>query len=166
MITQSELQEIEDLLDREHVPFVFDKARDRMTRFLEDYEQLPESERATVRSRFGPQHGGRLLQYACDMAVRAVRERSARDLERGLLAIAFEGTRGEPFREISTLCMLHHSAQKIGIDPVPLFREAARYGSERSRDFILDYLANGTKDIRMVRLEEAEGPEGFRYAGL
>ncbi|MGA2585318.1 MAG: hypothetical protein ABSG31_18775, partial [Tepidisphaeraceae bacterium] len=112
MITQSELKEMEEQLDKKYIPFVFDKVRDRITTFLENYKRLPQVEQEEIRSRFGPQHGNRLLYFAWNMAECAVREQSAKDVELGLLAVAFEGTRRERLKEISTLCMLYHSAQK------------------------------------------------------
>jgi hypothetical protein len=169
-----EIQELAQLLRKDHISFVFDAVRDRITRLLEHYQQLPESEREAVRAQFGPDHASKLSYYAGKMAVDAVRKNSIQSIKLGLLAAAMDGGQYDQRVTLPNLCMLHHSAKKIGADPASLFTDAAAYGSDSARDLILQYLARGNKDIRAFRLEEAYGreaflpdePEGFRYASI
>jgi len=167
-----EVEELARLLRKDHIPFMFDAVRDRITRMLEHYQQLPESERGPLRAQFGPNQASKLSYYAGKMAEDGVRKNSIQSIKLGLLAAAMDGGQYDYRNTVTNLCMLYHSAKKLGFDPTPLFTDAAGYGDERARDLILQYLAQGNKDIRAFGLEEDYGheaflpddPEGFRYA--
>jgi hypothetical protein len=164
MLSGQDIQEMTKLLDEANIPFRFEVSRHQITNFLRQWQQMPKGERSSIWDRFGPQHGSRLLFYASRMAEQAVRDHSAEWVELGLLAVALEGTRYDFRYSVVSLCLLYHSAMKINSDPSILFRQAASYGDEGTSDFILGYLAKGEKDIRAMRIEESDGPDGFRYA--
>jgi len=163
MLDQSNVSEITNVLRKDYVPFEVEKLRDALAIFLAQYSELPQHERAAIRSRFGPQHGAKLLRCAQELAIRAIRCNAIDDVALGLLAVALEGIRSDFRNTVVSLCLLHHSAVKLGSDPVPLFHRAAAFGTPKTRNFILEYLRKGDKDIRAFAMEEGQGPNGFDY---
>ena len=163
MINSNDVSEILRVLRREHIPFEPEKLRDQVANFLVQYRQLAQPERITIRNQFGPQYGGKLLRCAEELAVRAIRNNAVDDVALGLLAVALEGVQSDFRTTVTGLCLLHHSAVKLGVDPVPLFQHAADFGTAKARDFILEYLRIGEKDIRAFRRVESQGPDGFHY---
>ena len=151
------------LLHQRSIPIQFDAIRARVPDLLERFRQADPAYRAELRARITPEHGSRLVWFARDAAVQAVRPHSSAPIILGLLAVALEGVKFDFRDTVTTLCLLYHSAMKIGVDPVPLFQEAASYAGERAAKFILDYLATGDKRIEAIGMKEEDGSEGFDY---
>ena len=164
MHSRTDLDEILRLLDRDHFPFRVELVADRLSEFLEHFRQLPQGEQAALRAKFGPRHSARLILYAYDMSEEAVRRHSLGAVELGLLAVVLSGTQADFRDDVTALALLHHSVVKLGGDPSVLFGNAAEYASGARKDFILDYLARGEKNIRKFRREDWYGPDGFCYA--
>jgi hypothetical protein len=163
MINQNDVSQMLNALRKDSVPFEVEKLRDDLASFLGQYRQLTQQERIAIRGQFGPQHGAKLLRCAQELAVRAVRNNAIDDVALGLLAVALEGVQSDFRNTVVSLCLLHHSAIKLGSNPVPLFHQAADFGTPKARDFILEYLQKGDKDIRSFAMEEGQGPNGFDY---
>jgi hypothetical protein len=163
MINQNDVSQMLNALRKDSVPFEVEKLRDDLASFLGKYRQLTQQERIAIRGQFGPQHGAKLLRCAQELAVRAVRNNAVDDVALGLLAVALEGVQSDFRNTVVSLCLLHHSAIKLGSNPVPLFHQAADFGTPKARDFILEYLQKGDKDIRSFAMEEGQGPNGFDY---
>lgn len=164
MLSQSEVSEILKVLRKEHIPFEVEQLRDQFAFFIDQYRQLGQTERVAIRDQFGPEHGAKMLRCAQELAVRAVRNNSADDVALGLLAVVLEGVQSDFRNTVVALCLLHHSAKKLGVNPVPLFHQTAACGTDKARDFMLQYLHKGDKDIRAMAMEESYGPNGFDYA--
>lgn len=163
MINQNDVLELLKVLRNDYVPFEVEKLRDRLATFLDQYRQLPQQERISIHNQVGPAHGESILRCAQELAVRAVRNNAIDDVALGLLAVALEGVQSDFRNTVVSLCLLHHSAVKLAFNPVPLFHQAADFGTPKARDFILDYLQKGDKDIRAFAMEEGQGPNGFDY---
>jgi hypothetical protein len=163
MMSQNEVSEMLQALRKEYLPFEVEILRDQLAAFLHQYRQLGQSERVAIHGQFGPEHGAEMLRCAQELAVRGVRSNSADDVELGLLAVALERVQSDFRNMVVSLCLLHHSAKKLGVDPVPLFHNAAAYGNNKARDFMLQYLQKGDKNIRAIAMEESYGPNGFDY---
>ncbi len=163
MIDQVEFTNLLRMLHYDDAPFDVDKTRDQLANYLEKYPDQTPKDRKNIRDTFGPEHGAKLLRCAQELAVRAVRNKSPHDIFLGALAVALEDIRSDFRNTVVSLCLLHHSAIKLGIDPAIEFYNAADYGSERTRQFIHQYLQSGEKDIRAMAMEETYGQDGFDY---
>jgi hypothetical protein len=163
MFTQCDVAEVLKTLHEDYVPFELEKLRDAVAIFLNKFRSLPPNERVAIRDQVGPLHGAKLLRCSQELAARAVRNNSADDVALGLLAVALEGIQSDPRSAALSLCLLHHSAVKLGSDPVPLFTEAAAHGTTKAREFMIGYFAKGERNIRAYRIAEGYGPHGFYY---
>jgi hypothetical protein len=166
MLSENNLSHLLKALTRDHIPFELDSLADELAVFLRQYRQLPQNEQITIRAAFGPQQGGRILRCASRLAARAVRNSAIDDVALGLLAVVLEGVQSDFRNTVLSLCFLYHSSTKLGFDPVPLFYQAADFGTDKARDFILGYLQKGSKHIREFGFEEGQGPEGFYYESV
>ena len=104
-----------------------------------------------------------MLRCANRLAVRAVRNSAVNDVALGLLAVALEGVQSDFRNSLVSLCLLHHSAIKLGSNPAPLFLQAADFATAKTRDFIIGYLQTGAKDIHAFGFAEGQDTEGFCY---
>jgi hypothetical protein len=93
-------------------------------------------ERAEIRS------AGTLAQYRvmltfCDrMAVLSVRSGSKELLFEALVAHAVEDFRWDPRENIMRLALVHHSANKLGVDSPALFGRAAEMASDTAAEYL------------------------------
>lgn len=163
MVSHNEVTDMVNKLRKEYIPFEIDKLCDQFALFLDNYKKLSYNERINIRNQFGPQHGAKILRCAQEFATRAVRFNNSNDILLGLMAIALEGIQSDFRDAVIAMCLLHHSAKKMSIDPIPLFQQAVTYGNNIAHDFMLKYLQNGNKDIGAMGMEEGFGPNGFDY---
>jgi hypothetical protein len=135
-----------------------------VTPLIDLFRKNNTGDQANIRQRIESKHFGRLRGYATRIASRAVRTHSVEDVERGLVASALEGGRYDYRYTLMTLCLLYHSAQKLGADPDGLFQRAAALGDAPSQQFLLNYLADGSKSIEAMGYREGVDENGqFKY---
>lgn len=152
------------ILDQEFIPFEREKWADQVFQFLREYQEEPKHLRDPIIQRYESRHEARLTRYGCMLAERAIRCGVPADVLLGLISIALGSSHIDDYRYIIvSMCLLHHSAIKIGADPADLFHQAVEYGNEPAKDFMLRYLAHGEKRIGAMAMEEAMGPNGFEY---
>ena len=163
MIDPTQIAALLKSLERGSIPYDVERVRDEFALFLKEFVLLPRNEQLLLRNQFGPQHGAKMLRAAQELAVLAVRNHEAENVQEGLLGVALEGIQSDFRNSVLSLCLLHHSAMKLGESPVRLFTDAASYAMPKVRDFILEYLRNGQKDLKAFRIAEDYGPTGFDY---
>jgi hypothetical protein len=137
-----------------------------MEALLDAYPTMPPESRQRVDSRVTPQTGWDLICRARSFAERAVREKSAAHLFRGITALVVEQLTEAPRDNLRALCLLHHSALKIGLDPNHLFRFAEKFAKPEVAAFLMGYLAEGEKDITAMGYVESSDADGFRYENV
>jgi hypothetical protein len=144
-------------------PFNEDEFMSTITSFLDFFQHSNANNQQMIRQELGPAHWSGLLGYATRAASRAIRTQSIEDVERGLVALALEGGSGDFRYTVSTLCLLHHSAIKLGADVDALFHQAAALGRDSGKQLLLGYLARGDKRIEAMAFKEGASEEGFEY---
>jgi hypothetical protein len=139
----------------------------QIAELLESYVSAPEGERDDFRGRLGERHVSVLWAFAERMASLAVREGSAQPLRQSLLALALAGDRHDVREGIMILPLVYRSAELLGVEPAPLFAEAARMsdGVEMT-EAIETFPARGPADRRLSAFDfvESTDADGFRYA--
>lgn len=161
-------KELTDGLDAlsNDAPINLDLRLSLITHLIDYVRSAKELDRVAIRSKLGREHFEWLHGYALQMSMRAVRSQSIVDIRRGLTALALECGRDDDRETTSTLCLLHHSALKLFANPDLLFHEAASFGDNEGRNFLLGYLENGSKSIDSMGLKEGYDSDGFVYTQL
>jgi hypothetical protein len=135
-----------------------------VTDFVDFVRYSSAQDQQKIREQLEPKHFARLRGYASRMASRAVQRGSVEDVERGLAASAFEGGRFDYRYTVITLCLLHRSAEKLGVNVDELFQRAASLGDKASKELLLGYLARGDKRLEAMGYKEGVGEDGrFKY---
>ena len=130
------------------------------TRFIDYFRAADPLEQQALRDQMPPQYYGILRAFASRVACRAVQRKSIADVERGLVALALEGGRWDYRYTLMRLCLLHHSAAKLGADVDGLFRKAAALGHESGNKLLLGYLARGQKRLEPMGFKEGVDEKG------
>lgn len=95
--------------------------------------------------------------YAKVTATAAVRESNAQKVELALVAIAIKDI-GVDFRDsLSLLALIYHSADKIGQDPIGLFRKIASISSIRISEFLAGFLKRTPEERAIATFGYKEG---------
>lgn len=144
-----------------------DELVQRATPFIDYFKYGKTDDQQMIRQNLLPKYFGRLRGYATLIASRAINTRLIEDIDRGLLACALEGGRYDSRCTLITLCLLHHSAKKLGADPNILFDNAIALGTEFGKQLLLDYLVSGNKNIEAMGYREGVDENGeFKYVSI
>ncbi len=98
-----------------------------LTSVVKMFAMADENARREIASRLTPSARNRLLGYAADMAVLAVRRQSPALIEQGLIAIAIENASRDWRDSIAAMAKLYHSASKLGMNAEEAFEQAAGF---------------------------------------
>jgi len=133
-------------------------------RMLDEVVELPESDRSQLRRSLTREEIGFLFGIATGCAIDAIRYRCIDDLRDGLLALIIEAMQEDPRETVRHLCLLHHSAAKLGLDLAEVYEPLRRYASQDMRELIEGWFHEGTKDIGMMGYAEGTLRDGrFTY---
>jgi hypothetical protein len=107
------------------------------------YAQSDAAERARMRDALNTEDTYMLDGFAVRSALFALRERRPEWLVAGLTAFAMIDEKHRDWREpygSGTLCLLRHSATRLGADHVKLFHDAARLAGPKTSDDMIRFL--------------------------
>jgi hypothetical protein len=141
-------------------------ADEKMMDLCEHFMQADEDRRAAFLSSLEESTAYALLAFAERMSMLSVRRGSERLLLLGLVGLVLAAHRIDPRMGLMVLSLLHRSAEKMGLDPGPVFRAAAGYARAASvSDLVVGFLGRDPKhkDIRAMGFQEIEGPSGLIY---
>jgi hypothetical protein len=107
-----------------------------------------------------------LLGFSDRMAIIAARTKDEGALFDALLAHVLEGFRYDPRENVFRLAVVHHVANKIGLDPRAEFERAASMASPEAARELRAFLArpDELKTLKAMRVREIETPEGVSFA--
>jgi len=145
----------------------------KLSDLLRYYIDLPYGERAPILQEFRNLGAG-LGHNGGGYAELAIRQQSAEMIRFGVLCVILSAPVGagswglrhvaDPRVLAADLCLLYHSAEKLGLDAPAFFREVVeQYGDESARNHIEEYLKQGRVDIAKFGYYEAKSDEGFAY---
>ena len=134
-------------------------------RLIDLYVSSTPEQRDRIAERLGSNHWSTLTVFAERMAVWAVRLQQPDLILKGLLALALDGGRFDEREDILIMAPLYHSAVKLGIDPKPLFLQAAEVAGLQLRDILHRFpdRPESNRNLASMGYVELTGPEGFTY---
>ena len=128
-----------------------------------------DAERDAWRERLNTYGRRRLLRFASQMAVTAVRLNSEHCIELGLAAVAMESGRQDYRDSLFPVATLYHSAQKLNLDAARLFARAvalALPGHLRNELKRFPSRPEGQRSLAAFYLREAGEGADFHYENL
>jgi hypothetical protein len=131
---------------------------EKCSRIVELYVANPGA-RAGIRSAGTPEQYRIMLVYCDRMVVLCVRRKDPNLLLESLVAHAVEDFRWDPRDNLMRLALVHHSAEKLGVDSAALFARVADMASPRAAE----YLRRAPLSLASCGYSEVEGPDGFTY---
>ncbi len=81
----------------------------------------------------------------------------------GILALLIENGRVDWRETIIELCLLNHSAAKIGFDLYEAYQNVRPFGSHEGVGVFDEYFEHGSRDIHAMGYEESSDEHGFKY---
>jgi hypothetical protein len=129
------------------------------------WAELSERDRRGVESQISDDQSFTLICFGERMASLAVREQNSERLFLGLSALGIEGGKFD-WRENWLIVPLHYdAAQRIGVEPVPLFEKAATLLSGTFARHLRDFLRRSAseKSISQMGFQIGNDEQGFRY---
>jgi hypothetical protein len=139
---------------------------DAMTAVVKIFEAADENNRHAIASELSSHARNRLLGYAADMAVLAVRRQSRGLIEQGLTALVIEGGTRDLRDSIVALAKLYHSAVKLGMNAKKAFEAAAvlaEPGMLRTEIHGFPLRRPEDRSLKTFHWTEETTEEGFRY---
>lgn len=125
--------------------------------------RMNDDERDRLMSGITREESGLLFGIAMSAAVWAVRESAPERLRFGVLALLVEN-KTEDFREtLMHLCLLNHSAEKLGVNLEPVYREVRPVASPETAELLDSYFREGERNISAMGYEEIMEKDGFGY---
>jgi len=140
--------------------------KDRLiTELLERWVALDERERQIAASKISDKQAQILRAYSERMASAAVRERDARRIFFGLVALGLDGWNSDWRENVIILALLHDSAQRIDANPVEVIAKAASLLAPSASVQMEDFLSRSAHDrsIEAMGYESGRDVDGFRY---
>jgi len=135
--------------------------------FLDQYRQADEAGRAQARGALSLKHARTLGAYAERLATLAVREGSAELLSRGLLAALVAGSCSQQdLRDVLvTIAPLQRSAERLGVEPVEAFEQAALVAGPDTPDVLREFPRRAPADRSLAAFSfvERDAPDGLLY---
>ncbi|MGA2497270.1 MAG: hypothetical protein ABSH20_05990 [Tepidisphaeraceae bacterium] len=135
-------------------------------RMLDEAIALPESTRHALMHDLTPEDSTLLLGIASGKAVCAVREGTPDELRYGLIALILEDRRHDWRETLRLLCLLNHSAGKLGVNLEAIYQGLKPLASTETAHLISGYFEGGERDIRAMGYKEDTSPDGFIYTRI
>lgn len=125
---------------------------------------LSEPERRDLVSSLARDETGLLFGIALGSAIDAVRQNQPAFLRDGLLALLIEDRREDYRQTVIHLCLLNHSANRIGVDLRCIYNQLRLWASREMASLVENWLREGSKDISMMGYSEGVAKDGtFTY---
>ena len=136
-----------------------------VSRLVDLYVKSGPAERTWIVSQLGNEYWSTFTVYAERMAVWAVRLKQPELILKGLLALALDDGRFDDREDILIMAPLYHSAVKLGLDPKPLFLQAADVAGPGLATTLLQFpdRPESNRNLASMGYVETTGPEGFGY---
>jgi hypothetical protein len=137
-----------------------------ITSVVKMFEAADKNNRRAIASELTSPARNRLLGYAADMAVLAVRRQSRCLIEQGLTALIIEGGVRDLRDSIVALAKLYNSAAKLGVNAKKAFETAASLaepGMLRTEIHGFPLRRPEHRSLKAFYLTEETSEEGFRY---
>jgi hypothetical protein len=138
---------------------------EEIAQLIRAWVDLSERDRREVASQISDDQSFTLICFGERMASLGVRERNSERLSLGLLALGIEGGNFD-WRQNWLIVPLHYdAAQRIGVDPVPLFENAASLLGGKFAEHLRRFLrqAEPEKSIAKMGFQTGKDEQGFRY---
>lgn len=137
----------------------------RLSSFMDIFVKATKEEQSFIISSFSDDYSSTFFLFSERMACLAVRERSEKYLFEGLIAHAIEGAKFDWRENILVLSLIYHSAVKIGVDPVTLFKRASEFAEEPIAHIIHEFPDRKPEDrsIEAMGYIESSDKDGFKY---
>jgi hypothetical protein len=144
------------------IPCPFDR---RVEHIVAWYEDADDAGRAALRERITPRAASTLSAYAERIASHAVRLHDADVLRRALLAAAIGWYHEDPRESMLILPLFHDAATRLGVDPAPLFSDAAAAGDLPLNGALAIFPQRSPEDrtLACMGYRAAADGDGFRY---
>ncbi len=107
-----------------------------------------------------------LLAIAHGQAVWAVRESMPGELRYGLVALILEDRREDWRETLRHLCLLNHSAARLGVSLETIYQELKPLASPETARLFNGYFEGGERDIRAMGYKEDSTADGFVYTRI
>ena len=136
-----------------------------ITDLLESWMKLNSSQREEAARQISHEQRWSLLAYGERMASLSVRTSDAKLIHLGLVAVGIDGWRGDWRDNLLIVSLLYDAANRIGVDPGPIFENAAALLADRAASGIREYLLRPTekKTIKVMGYIAGSDSDGFRY---
>jgi hypothetical protein len=130
---------------------------------LDEVLSLSDDARQAIMQKVPREESGFLLGVAHGMSETAVRESRAGRLKYGVIAIILENRHDDWRETLIHLCLLNHSANKLGVNLQAVYAELRQYATPETADLMDAFFQEGEKSIAAMGYAENNGPEGFAY---
>jgi len=132
---------------------------------LDMFRRANPDERAWLSAQFRSDHSSTFTCYAERMAIWAVRLKQPELILKGLLALALDDGRFDDREDILIMAPLYHSAVKLGLDPKPLFLQAADVAGPGLATTLRQFpdRPESNRNLASMGYIETKSPEGFGY---
>jgi hypothetical protein len=148
---------------RDHLPYYPEEIAIAAESGLNELLQSSDSDYNHMIDEIAEIERARLIRAAGILSEIAVRKNDPHLIVLGLLGVGIEEQVDDYRHSLVTLCMLHHSAVKLGVDAIELFNWACSRCSDKSKAFILGYISHDDKRLSAFMLEEWDDAGVFRY---
>lgn len=132
-------------------------------RMLHEAIELPEPSRLALMQNLTHEDSMLLLGIAQGEAVWAIRESAPGELRYGLIALIMEDRREDWRETLRHLCLLNHSAGKLGVSLETIYQDLKYLASPETARLMSGYFEGGERDIRAMGYKEDTCPDGFVY---
>jgi len=134
---------------------------------LKELAELPEDVRRSLVRSLSRKESLFLHGIAFGAAEDGMQEEDVSLITPGLLAVILEDVASDFRDTVTSLCVLNHSAQKLGADLRDVWQALRQYASAETAEFIEGWFQVGCKDIKVMGYEEGLTKDGrLRYYPL
>ncbi|MFI5380845.1 MAG: hypothetical protein ACHRHE_16220 [Tepidisphaerales bacterium] len=130
---------------------------------LDEALRLPDPARYALMRNLTHEDSILLLGIAQGEAVWAVRESMPGELRYGLIALILEDRREDWRETLRHLCLLNHSAGKLGVSLETVYQGLKHLASAETVRLINGFFEGGERDIRAMGYKEDTSADGFVY---
>ncbi|MGD9646685.1 MAG: hypothetical protein AB7U73_13310 [Pirellulales bacterium] len=132
-------------------------------KMLDDAVKLPESDRLALMSNIQHDECPYLIGIAREAAIAAIRDKAPQKLQIGLLALLIENCTDDYRVTLTRLCMLDHSARRIGVDLEDEFRDIRWFATPPTAELFDSYFRGGDRNLATFGYQEVETPDGINF---
>jgi hypothetical protein len=133
---------------------------------LDQIANLAEVDRYEIMQNLSREESSFLHGIARGRAIKAVRESNHEDLRYGLVALIFENLREDWRETLVKLCLLNHSAEKLGVNLETIFQGLRHLAKPEMVRLIDDYFKEGERNIGAMGYKEDTSTDGFTYTRI